>query len=128
MNGIVIGSVVSGHLHIKLGDCSIQTDISEFFVHVVVACSRLILEDDTISFDGVVVSLEDLSLFVYYLVDTEDLSLGTLELLLLSHVIPKLGLGNDGILGKDSESEHSGAGISGGRVSSAEDEVLSDLS
>ena len=39
MNGVVIGSVVSRHLHVELGDGSVETHISEFFVHVVVASS-----------------------------------------------------------------------------------------
>ena len=60
MNGVVIGSVVSRHLHVELGDSSVEADISEFFVHVVVAGSRLILQNDSISFDSVGVSLKDL--------------------------------------------------------------------
>ena len=54
--------------------------------------------------------------------------MGALELLLFSHVIPELGLGNDCVLGKDSESKDSGVGISWRWVSSSENKVLSDLS
>ena len=59
--------------------------------------------------------------------DVEDLALGTLELLLLPHVVPELGLGDDGVLGEDSQGEHRRVGLCVGGVPPAEDEVLPDL-
>ena len=59
--------------------------------------------------------------------DVENLSLGTLELLLLPHVVPELRLGDNRVLGEDSEGQDSGVGLSLGGVPPAEDEVLPDL-
>ena len=58
----------------------------------------------------------------------ENLSLGTLELLLLPHVVPELRLGDDRVLGEHSQGKDCGVGLRVGGVSPAEDEVLSDLS
>ena len=62
-----------------------------------------------------------------YLVDRENLALSTLKLLLSSHVIPELGLGNHSVFSEDSEGQHFGVGIFFAGVSPSEDNVLSDL-
>lgn len=60
MDGVVIGSVVTTHLHIELRNSTVDSHISEFFVHIVVASSGLILQNDSVGFDCFVVSLKDL--------------------------------------------------------------------
>ena len=63
-----------------------------------------------------------------YLVHRQNLTLGALELLLASHVVPELGLGANLVPCEDSKGEHLGTGVLVGRVSPAEDDVLPDLS
>ena len=66
-------------------------------------------------------------MLILYLVDREDLTLGALELLLSSHVVPELGLSDDSVFGENSKSQHLGVGIFFAGVSPSEDDVLSDL-
>jgi hypothetical protein len=61
VDSVMISSVISTHLHVKLRNSSIQTYISELFVHIVVSCSRLILQNNTICLDRFVVLLKYLN-------------------------------------------------------------------
>ena len=60
MDSVVVGSVVSTHLHVQLGYGTVEADVSEFLVHVVVAGSGLIPQNDSVSLDCLVVPFEDL--------------------------------------------------------------------
>jgi len=55
-----MSSVITTHFHVELTDGSIQRDISVLFVHVVVACSGLISQNNTESFNVVWSFFKDL--------------------------------------------------------------------
>lgn len=63
-----------------------------------------------------------------YFVDREDLTLCTLKLLLTSHVVPELRFGTYFILGEDSKSQDLWIRLLLGGMSSAQHDVLTDLS
>lgn len=120
LDGVGRSSVVSTHNGVQLGNSTIKRCISEFLVHVDIASSRLISEDDAIGFDSIGTSFEDF-------IDVNNFSLTSLKLSKSSHVTPELGLGRDGVLSEDSHLEGSGIFVLLAGVSSGSDEVLSDF-
>ena len=104
----------------KLADCSIDRNISVLLVHVVVGSSGLIPQDNAEGLDMVGSSLEDF-------VDSEDLSLSSLGLVLTTEMVPELGLGDDLVPGEETDSVDFGVGVLVGGQLASEDEVLSDL-
>eukprot|EP00178_Gracilaria_changii_P021125 TRINITY_DN6286_c0_g1_i1.p1 TRINITY_DN6286_c0_g1~~TRINITY_DN6286_c0_g1_i1.p1 ORF type:complete len:134 (-),score=8.48 TRINITY_DN6286_c0_g1_i1:79-480(-) len=85
------GSVVACHFHVELTDCTIQRNISVFFVHVMNSGSGLIPEDNAESFNVVWPSFKNL-------INRQYLSLGALCLELSSKMIPEFGF-SDNIIG-----------------------------
>jgi len=67
-NSISGGSVITGHIHVKLTDGSVEGDVSVFLVHVVDTSPGLISQDDAKSFDMVRSFFKDL-------INRKDLSL-----------------------------------------------------
>lgn len=104
----------------KLRDSTVKRGISEFLVHVVNSSSRLILKNNSVSLDNVEILLEDL-------VNGENSSLRSLNLVELSHVVPELGLSSDLISSENSHLEDFRLGISNDWESCSRDDVLSNL-
>lgn len=48
VHGVVVGSVVAAHLHVELADGAVERGVAELLVHVVLAGTRLVLEDHTV--------------------------------------------------------------------------------
>lgn len=88
--------MVSGHLGMELADCPIERDVAVLLVHVVVASTGLIAENDAEGLHMGRPALEDL-------VDSEDLTLGALGLELAAQVVPELGLGDDLVSGEETD-------------------------
>lgn len=95
-DGIGRGAVVSGHLGVQLADGAVEGDVAVLLVHVVVASSGLVAEDDAEGLHMGGPALEDL-------VDGEDLALGALGLELAAQVVPELGLGDDLVPGEEAD-------------------------
>lgn len=96
--------MVSGHLSVKLTDCTVEGDIAVLLVHVVVASTRLISQHNAEGLDVAGSALEDF-------VDGKDLSLGALGLELSAQVVPELGLGDHFVSGEESDGVDLGTGI-----------------
>ena len=60
VDGVVVGSVVTAHLHVELADSAVHGHISELFVHVVLTSSGLVLKHNTVGFNGSGSSFVDL--------------------------------------------------------------------
>ena len=86
--------VVSSHLVVELVDCVLDGDGSELLEHVLLSDVALVLEVDSEVLGLDLSAVEDL-------LDFEDLSVGLLDLVLASHDLPELGLGEGGVLGND---------------------------
>jgi len=113
VDGIVTSSVSTTHIDVELGDGTVQSDVSEFLVHVVDGSSRLISESDGVSLDGSLVSFEDFA-------DGEDFTLSSLKLVLSSSLEPELGSGDDFVGGEDSHGDDFGfRGLFGGDSSTS---------
>jgi len=113
VDGIVTSSVSTTHIDVKLGDGTVQSDVSEFLVHVVDGSSGLISESDSVGLDGSLVSFEDFA-------DGEDFTLSSLKLVLSSSLEPELGSGDDFVGGEDSHGDDFGfRGLFGGDSSTS---------
>ncbi len=82
-NGVLWGSVVTGHILVKLAHSSVQRYISVFLVHVGHTGSGLIPQDNSIGLYVVWSFLEDL-------INRQNLALGALNFSLSSEMIPAL--------------------------------------
>jgi hypothetical protein len=120
VDGIVSGSVFTTHIDVKLRDGTVQSDVSEFLVHVVNSSSRLISESDSVSLNGSLVSFEDFA-------DGEDFTLSSLKLVLSSSLEPELGSSDDFIRGEDSHGDDFRFGGLFSGDSSASHQVLVDV-
>lgn len=120
-DGVGRGPVVAGHFGVELADCAVEGDVAVLLVHVVVAGSGLVPEDDAEGLDVGGSPLEDL-------VDGEDLALCALGLELPAQVVPELGLGDDLVPGEEADGVHLGIGVALGWHLAAQHEVLTDLS
>ena len=89
--------MIASHFHMQLTDCSIQCNVSVFFIHIVDASSRLIPENNSESFDMAGSSFKDL---IY----RENLPLCTLSFQLPPEVIPEFGFCNNLIRRKQADS------------------------
>lgn len=96
-NSVGGSTMVSSHLGVQLADSAIEGDVAVLLVHVVVASTRLITEDNAEGLHMGRPALEDL-------VDGENLALGTLGLELAAQVVPELGLGDDLVSGEETDS------------------------
>lgn len=112
--------MVSSHLGMELTDGTVQGDVTVLLVHVVVASTRLIAEDNAEGLNMGGFALEDL-------IDGQDLSLGALGLELASQMVPELGLGDHLISGEETDGIDLRAGVLLGRHLAAKHEVLTDL-
>ena len=101
-------------------DGTVKRGISEFLVHVVNSSSRLILKDNSVGLDNVEILFEDL-------VNGENSSLRSFNLVELSHVVPELGLSSDLISSENSHLENFGLSLSNDWESCSRDDVLSNL-
>jgi len=113
--------VVTGHLSVKLADSTVEGDISELLVHVVVSSSGLIPQDNAEGLDVVGSSFEDF-------VDGQDLSLSSFSFVLTTEMVPELALGNDFVDSEQSDSIYFWVGVLLGGEFAAEDEILTNLS
>ncbi len=97
-------SVSTGHVVVHLPDGTGQGDISVLLVHVVSSASASVAQPDSeiLNLSGGL--LENLS-------NIEDLTPSSLGLSKRLHVVPELGLGDDGVPGEDLHSEDLGARI-----------------
>lgn len=96
--------MVTGHFHMELAYCTVERDVSVFFIHVVDSGSGLISEDDSECLDVIGSPFEDL-------INRQDLSLSTLGFELPSKVVPELRLGDNFIGGKESDGINFGTGV-----------------
>ena len=119
-DGVGRGSVITGHLSVELTDGTVEGDVSELLVHVVVSSSGLIPQDDAEGLDVIGSPFEDF-------IDGQDLSLGSLGLVLTTEMVPELGLGNDFVASEQSDSIYFGVGVLLGGIFAAEDEILTNL-
>jgi hypothetical protein len=95
LNSVSVSLVVSTEFRVELGNGSIDSDVPVFLVHVDHLGSASILAHDTISLNGSLVLLEDLT-------DLKDLTIGFLQLVLSLHFIPEVTLGIHFVLGEHS--------------------------
>ena len=119
MDGISDSSVSGGHFSVELGDGSAEGDISIFFVHVDNSGSGSISDNNSVILHRKSLLLEDL-------LDGEDLTGGSLNLLCL-HEVPESGLGEGGVGMENSHSVVDWGWISFSWTSSSSNEELSDL-
>jgi hypothetical protein len=82
---------------VKLTDCTIKRNVSELFIHVVNASSRLISQDDSEGLDMIGSSFKNL-------INGKDLALSALRFELSSKMIPEFRLSNNIISSKESNS------------------------
>ena len=120
-DGVGRGSVITGHFSVELADGTVEGDVSELLVHVVVSSSGLIPQDNAEGLDVIGSSFEDF-------VDGQDLSLGSLGLELTTEMVPELGLGNDFVASEQSDSIYFGVGVLLSGSFATEDEILTNLS
>lgn len=113
--------MITSHLSVELTDSTVESDISELLVHVVVSGSGLIPQDDAESLDVIGSSFEDF-------VDSQDLSLSSFGLELTTEMVPELSLGNDFVASEESDSVYFGVGVLLGGSFAAKDEILTNLS
>lgn len=113
--------MITSHLSVELTDSTVESDISELLVHVVVSGSGLIPQDDAESLDVIGSSFEDF-------VDSQDLSLSSFGLELTTEMVPELSLGNDFVASEESDSVYFGIGVLLGGSFAAKDEILTNLS
>jgi hypothetical protein len=103
-NGIRRGTMVSCHFGVQLTNGSIERDISVLLIHVVVACSGFVSQNNSEGLDVVWLSLKDL---IY----RQDLTLSTLGLKLTSEVVPEFRFGNYFVSGKKTDGKDFGVGL-----------------
>jgi hypothetical protein len=119
-DGVVGSSVVTGHLSVQLADGSVEGDVSELLVHVVVGSSGLVPQHNAEGLDMVGSSLEDL-------VDGQDLALSSFCLELATEMVPEFGLGDDLVRSEQPDGVYLGIGLLLSGQFAAEHQVLSDL-
>ena len=120
VDGAWVGSVVSAHFLVKLRNGSVQGDVSELLVHVMESGSGLHAQHDSVGFHVSGVLLVDV-------VDSENLSVGSLQFVQSSHLKPETGLGDDLILSENSHRKDLGLRLLFGGQSSAENQKLLNI-
>ena len=113
--------MITSHLRVELTDSTVEGDISELLVHVVVSSSGLIPQDNAEGFNMIGSSFEDL-------VDSQDLALSSFGLELTTEMVPELGLGNHFVASEESDSIYFRVRVLFGGNFAAKDEILTDLS
>lgn len=96
--------MVACHFLVELTDGTIQRDIPVLLIHVVVACSGFVAEDNAKCLDMSGSPLKDL---IY----GEDLALCTLGLELPAEMVPEFGFGNHIVSGEESNRIDLGIGF-----------------
>ena len=89
--------MITSHLRVELTDSTIEGDISELLVHVVVSSSGLIPQDNAEGFNMIGSPFEDL-------VNSQDLTLSSFGLELTTEMVPELSLGNHFVASEESDS------------------------
>ena len=97
VDGVTLSAVSTSHFTVHLGDGAAESNISVFLVHVDDTSSGKILKDDTVVFDGIGLSLEDLA-------DGNDFTLALSNLVLSLHLVPEVRSSNDCVLGENPDS------------------------
>jgi hypothetical protein len=112
--------VVACHFCVELADCAVEGHIAVLLVHVVVAGSGLVSEDDAEVSDAVLFSWMDFA-------GGNDLTLHSSHLVLTLHVVPVFGTSENLVASEHSHSVKLRVGVLLTGESSADDKVLSDL-
>ena len=120
LDGFGSSTVSATHFHVHLGDCSVQSSVSVFFVHVHGDSSGQVSEEDSVVLDSTSFFLEDLA-------SGNNLTLDLSNLVLSLHEVPELGSGEHGVSSKHTHSVESGLGVSLTWQSSTDNEELSNL-
>lgn len=102
LDGGVTSAVTASHVVVELSNSSDASNVTELLVHVVDSLTRGVAEPDSVVLnrDGLLLDL----------VDGEDLSVGSLKLVQLTHEVPEAGTGNDVVGGEEAHAEHGGVG------------------
>ena len=120
LNRLVAGRVSSAHLHVQLGDGTVEGSVSVLLVHVDGDGTGQVSKNNSIILDAARLLLEDLA-------GGHDLSLNLSDLVLSLHVVPELAAGEHGVGGEHTHSEELGLRVSLRGVSSTDNVELSDL-
>lgn len=87
----------SGHLHVHLGDGSVEGSVSVLLVHVNDIISGQISQENSVVSDGSALLLEDLA-------GGDDFTLNLSDLVLSLHVVPELGTSQNSVTLENSHS------------------------
>eukprot|EP00553_Chaetoceros_curvisetus_P014452 CAMPEP_0204644796 /NCGR_PEP_ID=MMETSP0718-20130828/1734_1 /ASSEMBLY_ACC=CAM_ASM_000674 /TAXON_ID=230516 /ORGANISM="Chaetoceros curvisetus" /LENGTH=216 /DNA_ID=CAMNT_0051666467 /DNA_START=84 /DNA_END=734 /DNA_ORIENTATION=+ len=104
LDGTGTGTVPSGHFVVKLSDGPSKLEVTVLPVHIMCSGTGRVTKPDSVVLDDTRVLLKDL-----YTV--KDLSGGLLHLTELVHVVPELGLGDDGVGCEDDHTVCLGVGV-----------------
>lgn len=110
------GVVATSHVIVELSNSAAAGDITELFVHVVHTLARGITDPEAVVLDGCG-SLVDL-------MDGQDLTAGSLELVQLAHEVPESGTSHDGVGGEQAHAEHRGVGSRLGGLGAADHNIF----
>lgn len=97
LNRVRGGAVTTGHLHVHLGDSSVERSVSVLLVHVDGTSAGQVSQNDAVVSDGTSLSLEDLG-------GGDDLTLDLADLVLSLHEVPELRPGEDGVAAEHAHS------------------------
>lgn len=112
--------MISSHFSMELTDSTVERNISELLVHVMVSSSRLISEDNSEGFDVIGSSFKDF-------VNGQDLSLSSFGFVLTTEMVPEFGFGNNFVSGKKSDSIYFGIRFLLSGSFTTKDEILTNL-
>lgn len=110
LDGRLASAMAASHVVVELVDGANAGDVTELFVHVVDSLARSVAEPDSVVLDDGGLLLD--------LVHRQDLSVGCLELVELTHEIPEAGTRNHVVGREEAHTEHGGVrdGLSGLRA------------
>ena len=120
LDGLGSGLMSAAHLDVHLGHGVVDGGCSVLLVHVDLAGTGLVSEDDAEVSDAVLFSWMDFTC-------GHDLTLHSSHLVLTLHVVPVFGTSEHLVASEDSHSVKLGVGVFLTGESSADDKVLSDL-
>ena len=112
--------MTSGHLIVQLGHGTGEFQITVFAVHIVRAGSGVVAEPNSIVFDDARVLLDEFDA-------VENFTSRLLHLTELTHKVPKLGFGRDGVGCEDDHAVGFGVGVVFGGSLSADHLILAHL-
>lgn len=121
LDGTGAGAVSTGHLIVKLGNSSGESNVSEFTVHIVSSRSGGITEPNSVILHNSGVLFDNLDA-------VKNFTGGDLHLTELMHVIPELGLGNHFVRGENNHAISLWVRVLFGGSLSADHLILTHLS